>query len=221
MEKILLAYSLPKETVTAIMMLYGNMKVKVHSSDGDTDYFDIVAGVLQGDTLTPYLFIICLDYVLRTFIDIMKDNGFKLAKERSRRYPAQTITDMDYTDDIVLLANKPAQAKTLLHGLEQAAAVIGGHVNADKTEYICINQRGGIYTLNRSSLKVVDKLTYFGSRVSSTKKDINMWLAKAWTTIDRLSVIWKSDMTDKIKHSFFLSRGCVDTAIWMHYMDTN
>ena len=47
MEQILLAYGLPKETMTAIMMLFKNMKVKVHSLDGDTDYFDIVAGVLQ------------------------------------------------------------------------------------------------------------------------------------------------------------------------------
>ena len=83
MERILLAYGLPKETVAAIMMLYKNTKVKVCSPDGDTDYFDIVAGVLQEDTLAPYLFIICLDYVLRASIDIMKDNGFKLAKERS------------------------------------------------------------------------------------------------------------------------------------------
>ena len=42
-----------------------------------------------------YLFIICLDYVLRTSLDLMKENGFQLAKERSRRYPAQTITDAD------------------------------------------------------------------------------------------------------------------------------
>ena len=54
MEQILLIYSLPKETVTAIMILYRNTKVKVRSLDGDTDYFDIVAGVLQGDTLAPY-----------------------------------------------------------------------------------------------------------------------------------------------------------------------
>ena len=54
------------------MMLYRNTKVKVRSPDGDTDYFDIVAGVLQGDTLAPYLFIICLDYVLRTSIDKIK-----------------------------------------------------------------------------------------------------------------------------------------------------
>ena len=69
MEQILLAYDLPKETVAAITILYRNTKVKVRSPDGDTEYFDIVAGVLQGDTLAPYLFIICLDYVLRTSID--------------------------------------------------------------------------------------------------------------------------------------------------------
>ena len=61
MEQILLAYGLPKETVAAIMILYRNNKVKVRSPGRDTDYFDIVAGVLQGDTLAPYLFIICLD----------------------------------------------------------------------------------------------------------------------------------------------------------------
>ena len=73
MEEIILAYGLPKETVAAIMILYRNTKVKVGSPDGDTDYFDIVAGVLQGDTLTPYLFIICLLYVRRTSIDLRKE----------------------------------------------------------------------------------------------------------------------------------------------------
>ena len=81
-------------------MLYEKTKVKVRSPEEDTDYYSIVASMLQGDTLSPYLFIICLDYVLRTSIDIMKDNGFKLAKGRSRRYPTQTITDADYADDI-------------------------------------------------------------------------------------------------------------------------
>ena len=127
-EKILLAYGLPKETVAA-MMLYRNTKVKVRSLDGDTDYFDIVAGVLQGDTLAPYLFIICLYYVLRKSIDEMKENVFKLTKERSRGYPAQTIMDADYANDTALLANAPAQAETLLHSWEQAAASIGLHVN--------------------------------------------------------------------------------------------
>ena len=150
------------------MMLYRNPKVKVRSLDGDTDYIDIVAGVLQGDILAPYLFIICLDYVLRTSMDKIQENGFKLTKERSRRYPAKTITDADYADDIALLANAPAQAETLLHSLEWASARIGLHVNAHKTEYMCFNQRGDIATLNGSSLKLVDEFTYLGSSVAST-----------------------------------------------------
>ena len=40
-----------------------------------------------------------------------KENGFKLVKERSRRYPAQTITDVDYADDIALQANSLAEAQ--------------------------------------------------------------------------------------------------------------
>ena len=180
-----------------------NIKVKVCSPDGDTDYFDIVTGVRQGNILAPYLFIICRDYVLRTSTDIMNDNGLKQAKERSRRYPTQTITDTDYVNDIVCLVNTPAQAKTLLRSLEWAAASIGLHVNVDKTEYMCFNPGGDIYTLNGTSLKLVDKFTYLGSSVSSTEKDINMRLAKSLTAINRLLVIWKSDLTDKIKHSFF------------------
>ena len=68
---------------------------------------------------------------------------------------------------------------------------------------MCYNQTGDITTLNGASLKLVDKFTYLGSSVSSTEKDINTRLTKAWTAIDRLSIIWKSDLTDKMKRSFF------------------
>ena len=54
--------------------------------------FDVVTGVLQGDKLTLYLFIICLDYVPWTSIDLIKENGFMLKKTRSRWYPAEAIT---------------------------------------------------------------------------------------------------------------------------------
>ena len=74
-------------------------------------------------------------------------------------------------------------------------------------------------TLNSSFLKPVNKFTYLGSSVSSTETDIEMQLAKAWTAINRLSDIWKSDLTDKKKHSFF--QAAVDTAVWKHYMDAN
>ena len=102
----------------------------------------------------------------------MKDNDFKLAEERNRRHPTQSITDVDYADDIALLANTPALTETLQHSLERAAAGIGLHVNAHKTEYMCFNQRGNISSLNGSFLKLVDKFTYLGSSVSSTEKNI-------------------------------------------------
>ena len=185
------------------MSLFRNTKVKVRSPDRDTDYFDIVAGVLQEDTLAPYLFIIYLDYVLRTSIDKIQQSVFKLTKERSRKYPAKTITDADYADDIALLANTPAQAETLLHSLEQATTDIGLHVNAHKTRYMCFNQTGDITSLNSSFLKLVDKFTYLGNSDSSTGTDIDTRLTNAWTAINRLSVIWKSDLTNKKKRSFF------------------
>ena len=91
--------------------------------------------------------------------------------------------------------------------LQSLAAGIGFHVNAHKTEYMCFNQTCDISTLNQtcdiSTLKLVDKFTYLGSSVSSTRTDLDTRLTKAWTVIDRLSVIWKSDLTDKIKSSFF------------------
>ena len=105
----------------------------------------------------------------------MKENSLKLSKERSRRYPAQTITDADYANGIVLVANTPAQAETLLHSLGREAGDKGLYVNADKTEYMCFNQRSDISTLNGSSLKLVDKFTNIGSSVSSNEKQL--WLA--------------------------------------------
>ena len=117
----------------------------------------------------------------------------------------------------------PAQGETLLHSLDRAAAGIGLHVNAHKTEYMRFNQTGDISILIGSSLKLVDKFTYLGSSVSSTGTDINTRLAKAWTAIDRLSVIWKSDLTDKMKRRFFqavvlsiLLYGCTTWTLTKH-----
>ena len=68
---------------------------------------------------------------------------------------------------------------------------------------MCSNQTGDISTRDRTSVKLVDKFTYLGSSVSSTEKGISTRLTKAWTAIDRLSIIWKSELTDKRKRSYF------------------
>ena len=68
---------------------------------------------------------------------------------------------------------------------------------------MCYNETGDISTLDGTPFKLVDKFTYLGSSVPSTEKVIDTRLTKAWTAIDRLSSIWKSDLTDKMKRSFF------------------
>ena len=108
---------------------------------------------------------------------------FTLVKAKIRRYLSGTIVETDYADDMALLTNAPAQAESLPHSLEQAAGSIGLYVNADETEFICFYQRGNI-TRNGRFLKFVDKFTYLGSSVWSTKNDINTQLGKAWTAIN-------------------------------------
>ena len=129
----------------------------------------------------------------------MKENCFILKKARSRRYPTQTITDADYADDRALLTNTPTLAESLLYSLEQAAGGIGLLVNADKMEYMYFNQKEDISILNSVSLKLEGKFTFIGSSILSD-------LAKTWNDIDRLSIIWKSDLPDKIELNFFQVR---------------
>ena len=77
---ILKSYGIPDETLNAIIMLYMNTCFMVRSPDGDTQFFEITTGVLQSDTIAPFLFIICLDYVLKSSID--SNFGFTLKKIR-------------------------------------------------------------------------------------------------------------------------------------------
>ena len=89
-----------------------------------------------------FLFCCFLRSFYRTLsIDKIRENGFELTKKRSRRYPAKTITDAGYADDIAILANTPNQAETLLNSLERAAAGIGLYVNAHKIEYMRYNNQ--------------------------------------------------------------------------------
>ena len=94
------------------MMLFKNTKGMVHSPDGDTGFFDIVTGILQGDSLALYFFMFCLHTS-----DVLRSNKrkwFHIKKARRKQYPAETMTDADYTDDLALLTNTPTQVESLL-----------------------------------------------------------------------------------------------------------
>ena len=214
MKEILLAYGIPEETVNAIMMLYRNTRSMVRSPDGDTDFFDIIAGELQGDTLAPYLFIICLDYVLRKALDENPELGFTLKPQRSRRHKSVNITDVDYADDLAVLTNNIQDAMKLLHKIEEAASEIGLYINAKKTEYIIINIENNTFEirdLNGNLLKVVEDFKYLGSYIASTERDIEIKIGKAWGALNQLDKIWKSNLPKNLKKDFF--RAAVESVL--------
>ena len=135
MIKILRAYGIPDIIVKAIEDTYHSTKAKVVTPDGDTEEFDIYGGVLQGDTLAPYLFIIVLDYYLRSAINGREEQlGFTVNPRRSRRIGPLMVTDLDFADDIALVSDTACQAQELLDRVEDAALRVGLHMNAKKTK---------------------------------------------------------------------------------------
>ena len=122
----------------------------VRSTDGDTPFFEIKTGVLQGDTLAPFLFIICLDHIIKNSLDCNKELGFTISKRKSSRYPAISITDADYADDIALTTNDLSEANTLLFLIEEKANEIGLNINSRNTEYMSFNQNEKTKTIIKS-----------------------------------------------------------------------
>ena len=104
MLNFLRAYGLPEQLVSGIGIIYTSTKAKVLSPDGETEFFEILAGVLQGDTLAPYIFTIMKDYAMGQAIgNEALDSGFKSDRKRSRRHNSDVITDFDFADDIALV----------------------------------------------------------------------------------------------------------------------
>ena len=135
MMKILRAYGVPEDLVAVISKLYENTRARVLSPDRESDLFNIVAGVLQGDTLAPYLFAIVLDYAMRRAIEGRETElGFELERMRSRRHPAVSICDLDFADHIALLSEEIDQAQ------EHESAKVGLQLNDKKSEIIKYNQ---------------------------------------------------------------------------------
>ena len=127
-------------------------------------------GVLQGDTLAPFLFIIVLDNVLRNSISL--EQGLTIVSRKSRRVPAVTVTDLDFADDLALLSDTIQNAESLLHDLEEAAHLVGLSLNARKTEFMQINIEDDsvIKALDGTTLKTVEDFKYLGSYVANDKK---------------------------------------------------
>ena len=201
--KILRAYGIPNELVNLIEGMYRDTIAKVTTEDGLTEAFLILAGVMQGDTLAPYLFIIAIDYIMRTALRD-SDIGLTLHPRRSRRYPAKKVQDADFADDLALLTNTIAEAQKFLHDLEGAANSVGLHLNELKTKYMSMNcHSANITAKSGKEIKAVDDFLYLGSWIRSSEHDFDVRKAKAWAACHQMKKIWKSGMKRDLKIRLF------------------
>ena len=208
MLKILRAYGIPEAIVDLIGVLYAGTKAQIQTPDGVSELFDILAGVLQGDTLAPYIFIIVVDYCMRQALDDYPELGFTLTPAKSRRVRAEHFSDVEFADDIGLIANSIAEMQSILEKVETAANSVGLHMNVGKTKYMTANLWGPDERIWAKSGIPVEKKTnflYLGSWIRSTESDIKVRKAKAWAACHKLKRIWTSNIKKSIKTRLFIS----------------
>ena len=209
--EILRAYGVPVEIVDAINMMHTNTTPQVLSLDGDTEFFEILAGVLQWDTLAPYLFITAFDYAMRQAVGNESNLRFTLDRSRSRRHSAKVVCDSDFADDIAPLSNTLEQAHLLLSRVKTPVKQTGLHINNSKTEYIKFYQdERDLKALKDESLKDVDDLLYLGSCIDCCSKDVNVSIKRCGLHFINLIqfgnrsflVVWRLDFSgQRLKRS--------------------
>ena len=205
--KILRAYGIPDVIVDLINLLYVNTRGKVITPDGETELFDILAGVLQGDTLAPYLFVIALDYCMRQALSRHPEIGFTIKPRQSRRVKAVRVSDTDFADDLALITDTVTEAEKLTQEIEKVAATVGLQMNEGKTKFMTQNIEvpGTLMSVNNKSIEHVKDFTYLGSRLKSTESDIRVRKGKAWGACHSLKKLWNSDLRDALKVRVFVA----------------
>ena len=208
MMKILRAYGIPPNLLKAIEQMYADTRAKVISPDGETELFEITAGVLQGDTLAPFLFIIVLDFAMRKAVDGEEDDlGFTVSPRKSRRHPKEVIADLDFADDIALLSDEIDQAQQLLLRVELECKKVGLGLNGPKTKSLAYNvdNLSPLKTLDGTELEWKDDFKYLGSWVDNSAKDVSVRKALAWRALNSMVSVWTSNMRTELKKKFFIS----------------
>jgi hypothetical protein len=215
--KILASYNVPEKLIGAVYSLYKDTTASVLTSDGPTEVFKTSSGVLQGDTLAPFLFILALDWVLRT---AMPDDsrGLLLQRRQSSRYPEKRLSVLAYADDLVILASDHLSAQILLTILATVAAKVGLQINTDKTEVFSIPATTSkkINCKNHQNhdmeLKNCSSFKYLGGWIPDGKEDLSQRRALAWSAVSRLRPIWNSKtLSDVLRSALF--KATVETVL--------
>jgi len=179
--RILKLYGIPDKYINIFRALYGNTRCCVKTGTGMTEMFDILTGVRQGCILSPFLFLIIIDFIMRKTTH-GQDYGIQLGPGK--------LADLDFADDIALLSNIRDALQDITTGLQNNALKVGLRISAEKTKAMIVGEQQAIpLTVDQKDIEYVDKFQYLGtymSRTGDVDTDIRARIGKASGVFRRL-----------------------------------
>nr|KAG5699547.1 hypothetical protein BaRGS_033743 [Batillaria attramentaria] len=186
--KLMSHYGFPPKFVNIIRQLYEDATCQVIHDGKLTEPFTVQTGVRQGCILSPTIFLMVVDWVMRQATD-GKRTGIQWTFSKQ-------LEDLDFADDIALLSHKQQDAQEKLNRVAEEAEKTGLKINISKTEVMRVNHKQhDPIQLHQEDIKEVDKFTYLGSVVSKdggTDEDIKSRTNKARHAFRTLRPIWRS-----------------------------
>ena len=195
----LIRLGFPPHLVHLLRMLYENQQASVKTSAGLTEWFDIGQGVRQGCILSPSLFNIYTEAMMREALE-----GF----EGTVKMGGRPITNLRYADDVALLAGSREELQQLVDQVNTASKRVGLELNVKKTKTMIVTKVIGPnqpIQVNDKYIEIVETFQYLGSQITNNYDDspeIRGRLSIARTAASALTTIWKDKavhITTKIK----------------------
>jgi len=186
--KILRHYGIPEKLVSLIQEYYRDTSCRVIHEGQFTKSFQIHTGVKQGCILSPFLFLLTIDWIMKTTTEHRK-TGIQWTLWTQ-------LEDLDFADDLALLSHSHQQMRQKTKDLVNISQKTGLKVHSDKTKILKINTTiQEQITVNEAPLEEVDSFTYLGSIIDKkggTDADVKARIGKARGAFTQLTNVWKS-----------------------------
>ena len=200
--KLLRHYGVPTKITSIIKNSYEGLKCRVIHRGHPTEAFQVRTGVRQGCLLSPFLFLLAIDWVMKTSTSD-KRNGIQWTLWSQ-------LDDLDFADDLALLAHTQQQMQEKTNIVTENSTRLGLNIHKGKTKFLKVNaENTSPITLNGEALEEIEEFTYLGSIVNKkggSDADVRARIGKARTAFLQLKNIWSSrEISLKTKFKIFNS----------------
>nr|KAG5686531.1 hypothetical protein BaRGS_012212 [Batillaria attramentaria] len=186
--KLLRHYGVPGKIISLIQCTYQDMSCRIAHAGQLSESFEVKTGVRQGCLLSPFLFLLVIDWIMKTTTAGRK-NGIQWTLWTQ-------LDDLDFADDLALLSHSHSQMQDKTTRLEATSAGTGLKINRKKTELMKINTTANTpVTVGGEPIREVESFVYLGSVVDGqggTDRDVTARIGKARAAMVMLKNIWAS-----------------------------